>query len=390
MKKIIAAILVASVMLCVFAGGSKEEATVQESPVQIAIKEAASLGWDELLAKAKAEIGDKELVIYGTTSRVQENSFTEKTGIKIKTEQPDDTQIYEKMQAEVGNGIYGADVFVTTDSFNLVNLAFANGWAENYVPAVYSDKLAQGDKNPLVALYYGRLFIYNNGGKMNNYIKNVWQVTEPEFKGIEMKSPLLEKCSMNFLITLTSPEWQSKLADAYKSYYGKEWKSDGSFANISYEWIYKFIQNCSFINKDSTIAKDLAAGAKGSTGFFVFSKFRSVDYSNLSVAALEGVEGFGGMLYPIYSVISSNAKYPYAACLYINYLLSEDGFMNIFGKDMGAYSSNTSVSISEKAKSVGDQDLAYWLDKCVLEDSAYISSVYAQAYTKIAAWCAGK
>ncbi|MCR5732661.1 MAG: hypothetical protein K6G51_06970 [Sphaerochaetaceae bacterium] len=390
MKKLIAFVVVLSLMLSVFAGGSQEETTVQESPVQAAIKEASTLGWDDLLAKAKAEIGGNELVVYGTTSRVQEKTFTEKTGIKIKTEQPDDTQIYEKMQAEVGNGIYGADVFVTTDSFNLVNLAFANGWAENYIPATYSDKIAEGDKNPLVALYYGRLFIYNNGGEMSNYIKNIWQVTEPEFKGIEMKSPLLEKCSMNFLITLTSPAWQEKLAKAYKSYYGKEWVSDGTYTNISYEWIHKFIQNCSFINKDSTIAKDLAAGAKGSSGFFVFSKFRSVDYSKLSVAALEGVEGFGGMLYPIYSVVAANAKYPYAACLYINYLLSDDGFMNIFGKDMGAYSANTSIAISEKAKSVGDQDLAFWLDKCVLEDSAYISSVYAQAYTKIASWCAGK
>ncbi len=390
MKKIIALLIVSGIMLACFAEGSKEASPKQESPVQVALKEASGMSWDDLLSKAKAEIGDNELVIYGTTSRVKENTFTEKTGIKIRTEQPDDTQIYEKMQAEVGNGIYGADVFVTTDSFNLVNLAFANDWALNYVPKDYAANIAEGDKNPLVALYYGRLFIYNNGGEMKDYITNVWQVTEPEFKGIEMKSPLLEKCSMNFLITLTSPEWQKKLADAYRSYYGKDWVSDGTYTNISYEWIHKFIQNCSFINKDSTIAKDLAAGAKGATGFFVFSKFRSVDYSKLTVSAFENIEGFGGMLYPIYSVVAANSKYPYTACLYINYLLSEDGFMKIFGKDMGAYSANTKVAISEKAKSVGDQDLSFWLDKCVLEDSRYISSVYAQAYTRIAAWCAGK
>lgn len=390
MKKLIALMIVFCIVFSAFAEGSKESSGNAESPVEIAIREASSLSWDELLEKARAEIGDKELVIYGTTSRVQENTFTEKTGIKVKTEQPDDTQIYEKMQAEAGNGIYGADVYVTTDSFNLVNLALANKWALNYVPKDYAGNIAEGDKDPLVALYYGRLFIYNNGGELKNHISNVWQLTESEFKGIEMKSPLLEKCSMNFLITLTSPEWQKRLADSYRNYYGKEWKSDGNYANISYEWIHKFIQNCSFINKDSTIAKDLAAGAKGSSGFFVFSKFRSVDYSKLTVAAFEGVDGFAGMLYPIYSVVAGNAKYPYAACLYINYLLSEEGFMKIFGKDMGAYSSNTAVAISEKAKSVGDQDIAFWLDKCVLEDSRYITSVYAQAYTRIAAWCAGK
>ena len=389
MKKVLAILLVIGMAFTCFANAATE-APKGETGVQAAIKAAQSMTWDELLAKAKEEIGSNELVIYGTTSRVNEKTFTEKTGIAVRTDQPDDTQIYEKMEAEVGNGLYGADVYVTTDSFNLMNFAIANGYVENYVPSEYKASIAESDQNPLVGLYYGRLFIYNNGGNRSNYISNIWQVTEPEFKGIEMKSPLLEKCSMNFLITLTSPAWQEKLSTAYRSYYGKEWASDGSFANISYEWIYKFIQNCVFINKDSTIAKDLANGAEGSTGFFVYSKFRSVDYSKLTVAAFEGVEGFAGMLYPIYLQIAANAKYPYAACLYVNYLMSEAGFINVFGKDMGAYSANTSIAISEGAKSVGDQEIGFWLDCCVIEDSAYIPTVYAQAYTKIAQWCAGK
>ncbi len=389
MKKLIVLLLVAGVLFSCFAGGSKEAA--QDNAVKAAVKAAETMSWDELLQKAREEIGDNELVIYGTTSRVNEKSFTEATGIKIRAEQPDDTQIYEKMTAEVGNGLYGADVFVTTDSFNLMNLAFANGYVENYVPGEYKDLIADSDENPLVALYYARLFIYNNGkGSLTRAITNVWQLTEPEFKGIEMKSPLLEKCSMNFLITLTSPEWQAKLAQAYKSRYGKDWVNDGTYPNISYEWIHKYIQNCTFINKDSTIASDIAKGSKGATGFFVYSKFRSEDYSGMTVAAFDGVEGFAGMLYPIYSVVASNAKYPYAACLYINYLLSNNGFLKVFGKDMGAYSTNTSVAISDGAKAAGDREISFWLENCVIEDSAYIPTVYAQAFTKIAQWCAGK
>lgn len=389
MKKLIVLMLMAGIVFSCFAGGSSEKA--QDSGVQAAVKAAEKMTWDELLQKAKEEIGDNELVIYGTTSRVNEKTFTEKTGIKIKTDQPDDTQIYEKMQAEIGNGIYGADVFVTTDSFNLVNLAFANSWVVNYVPADAKQYIADSDQNPLVALYYDRLFIYNNGnGALKNYITNVWQVTEPAFKGIEMKSPLLEKCSMNFLITLTSPKWQAVLADAYKAYYGKDWVNDGSYTNISYEWIHKFIQNCAFINKDSTVAKDLANGNMGASGLFLFEKFRGVNHANLTVAANEGIEGFAGFLYPIYSVVASNAKYPYAACLYISYLMKEDGFRALFGKDMGAYSTNTSVKVAADALAIGDQEFSFWLENCVIEDPIYISSVYAQAYTKIAGWCAGK
>lgn len=63
--------------------------------VQKAIREAASLSSDQLLEKAKAEIGDNELHVYGTTSRVNEESFTEKTGIKLTASNPNDSQIYE-------------------------------------------------------------------------------------------------------------------------------------------------------------------------------------------------------------------------------------------------------------------------------------------------------
>ena len=387
MKKMLA-VLVAlmlslSMMLPVFASA--------ETDVQKVIAEAAGLSWDELLAKAKDEIGENELHIYGTTSRVNEETFTEKTGIKIVASNPNDSQIYELLENETGKGIYGPDVVLTQDSFMLVNNAIANGWLENYVPEAYKANILESDQNPLVCAYYTRLFFYNNGGQADMHrFTNVWQFTEPEYAGLEFKNPVDEKTSMNFLISLTSEKWQARLAEAYKSYYGKEYEASGEFANISYEWIYKFLMNCTFISKDSTIASDIAGGAPGSAGLFVFSKLRSVDATNISICAKEGIEGFGGLLYPIYIMIASNAKYPYASCLYVNYLMSEEGYQNVFGKDMGSYSANSATGISENAVSYGDEPLAFWQECCVVEDSAHVQSVYALAYTQIAQWCASK
>ena len=359
--------------------------------VQKAIQESASMSWDELLAKAQAEIGENELHIYGVTSRVNEETFTEKTGIKVVATNPNDSQIYELLENETGSGIYGADVVLTQDSFMLLNNAIANGWLENYVPEEYAANILDTDEYPLVCAYYGRLFFYNNGGEADKPVAtNVWQFTEPEFAGIEFKSPVDEKTSMNFLISLTSEKWQAKLADAYKSYYGTDYVSSGEFENISYEWIYKFLNNCTFIAKDSTIAEDIASGAAGSMGLFVYSKLRSVDASNIGICAKDGIEGFGGLLYPIYMMIASNAQYPYASCLYINYLLSEEGYNNVFGKDMGAYSSNSAIKVSDNARSYGDEALDYWQNCLVIEDPEHIQSVYAMAYTQIAQWCAAK
>ena len=362
-----------------------------ETDVQKAIAEAASMSWDDLLAKAKAEIGDNELHIYSNTSRVKEDTFTAKTGIKIATQNPNDSQVYEMLEQEVGNNVYGADVVLLQDCFMLTNFAIASGWLENYVPDEYKAVTLESDQNPMVVVYLNRLFFYNDGGnKEAKLFKNVWQFTEPEFKGTEFKNPMDEKSSMNFLISLTSEKWQARMAEAYKSYYGKDWVSTGEYANISYEWIAKFLKNCTFVSKDSTIASDVAGGAPGSAGLFVFSKLRSVDASNITVCANDGIEGFAGLMYPIYGQIAANAKYPYAACLYINYLLSEEGYNNIFGSQMGTYSVNSTIGIGENAKTYGDQPLSFWQDCLVFEDAEHVQNVYFEAFDQISQWCASK
>ena len=364
-----------------------------ETDVAKVIAEAQNMTWDELLAKAKEEIGDGELGIMSTTSRViNEQSFTELTGIKLaEGSNPNDSKIYELMEGEIGAGLYTADVILTQDSFMLVNKAVANGWVLNYVPKGLADIALESDLNPLVCTYNTRLFFYNNGGNkdMKPYT-NGWQLTEPEFAGMEFKNPVDEKTSMNCLITMTSEKYQAKLAEAYKSYYGKEWVSDGTYMNIAYEWIHKFIMNCTFINKDSTIASDVAAGAPGSSGLFVFSKLRSVDTANMAGCYNDGIEGFAGFLYPIYIQIAANAKYPYTACLFVNYCTSVNGYTNVWGKDMGSYSVNPEAPISENAISYGDQPLAYWQDCTIVEDPVHVQNVYAFAYTQIAMWCASK
>ena len=387
MKKaalIVAMILCMSFLLPVFASA--------ETEVQKAIAQAASMSWDELLAKAKEEIGDNELKIYSNTSRVNESTFTEKTGIKIaEPMNPNDSQIYEMLEQEVGNGVYGPDVVLLQDCFMLMNYAIAEGWLENYVPEAYKANMLESDQNPLVCVYLNRLFIYNDGGdKEVKRFKNVWQFTDPEFKGTEFKNPTTEKSSMNFLISLTSEKWQARLAEAYKSYYGKDWESTGEFKNISYEWIYKFLMNCTFVSKDSTIAADVANGAAGSAGLFVFSKLRSVDATNMRVCANDGIEGFAGLMYPIYSMVAANAKYPYTACLYINYLLSEEGYGKIFGSQMGTYSVNSSIGISDNARTYGDQPLSFWQDCLVFEDAEHVQNVYFEASDAISQWCAAK
>ena len=76
----------------------------------------------------------------------------------------------------------------------------------------------------------------------------------------------------------------------------------------------------------------------------MLSKLRSssVLTDNLTVAQYDAsengytVEPFSGFMYPMYAMISANATRPYTAMLFIEYLMTQEGFQP-WGKSIGAY-----------------------------------------------------
>ena len=82
-------------------------------------------------------------------------------------------------------------------------------------------------------------------------------------------------------------------------------------------------------------------------GVFVFSKLRKVadeDRPNLSVLQFENdVDCFSGFMYNIYATVCSDTDCPYTCALFINWLLSEEGFAGekSWNSSQGYYSPNT-------------------------------------------------
>ena len=62
-------------------------------------------------------------------------------------------------------------------------------------------------RNPAVVTFVNSLLIYNNTeGSVG--LKNVWELTEEKWKDkVFFKDPTNETVNINFLIMLTSPEW---------------------------------------------------------------------------------------------------------------------------------------------------------------------------------------
>lgn len=375
MKKLVALLLAALLML----SGSAALANVAD---EVALGEAMT--HEELLEKALTEEGS--FVVYGNTSRIATalEEFTALYGIAGEANNLKDAEIYIKLETEMSGGAKGADMVMIQDGASLKSQALEMGYLVNFVPASIKDSVGEEDLNPLVQQYINKVFIWNNLGDNAPAITNVWQLTEPQMKGnVIFKNPESEQVNMNFLVMLTSPEWSDKLAQAYESLYGTPIDLSG-YENAGYKWIAEFLSNCTFGNSDTTIAEDISQeSAQGKIGLFVLSKLRSssVYTDNLTVgqykATEEGtaIEPFSGFMYPMYAMVTSNASRPYTAMLFIEYLMTSEGFAP-WGKSIGAYSTNTQVVPNE-----GDLGIDVWKQTLVMEDPDYILDAYEDVYS---------
>lgn len=368
------------------------------SDVAKALKEAEKMTYEELLVKAKEEVGNNSISVYGNSSALNKAlvNFTTETGIKVVSNKLGDAALYEKLFYTIGGGKYAADMVLIQDGNKLQSQMLNPGYLLNYVPKDYKDVLAPDDLNPTAAVYLNKVFMYNNtdldstnadtaeAGKVKNYLTNVWQLagTSADAKHIpnlSFKYGSTENVNMNFLIMLTSPEWVTKLTAAYKSYYGKDYvKTNDKHINIGYKFIEEFLTNAMPHSSDGTATKNVAKGHSKSIVYANFNKLKDLkvkgvgkeDTANITTSAIEtnGVEGFSGFVYKMYSMIPKNAKYPYAGAALVNYILSKQGFEGAWGSNLGYYSTNPNIAIAE-----GDKELAWWKERTVIEDPIYVS-----------------
>ena len=383
MKKLVVITLVFA-LVCgfVFANGSTE---TKADTIESRIEKGQTLSDAELLELAKAETGD--FYAYGNSSRIANamKNFVAKYGAELGLTESNavgtkmnDADIYTNIAQEAtGGSDKVASVVMIQDGAQLVMYRSATDYFLNYIPGSLKGVIAEADQLPLVHQYINKLFIWNTLGDNVPVITNVWQLTEPALKDrIFFKNPTTEQVNNNFLIMCTSDAWAAKIAQAYKDYYGKDIEL-GSYKNAGYKWVAEVLANVNFsVSSDTKICNTVAsADSAGSMGLFVLSKTRDLDAalkSNLQVGAFTQaqINPFSGFMYPLYVQMTKAANRPYTAMLFINYLMTSEGFAPWGGAGteiLGAYSTNPAIGAAE-----GDQGIEFWKDCLVAEDAAYL------------------
>ncbi len=361
--RIVVLLLVTSLFITpmLFAGGKQEiepaKPLVEEKPMT----------HEELVAAAQQE---GKVVVYSVTSRIANaaKAFTEKYGIQVEATNLKDFELVEKISKEGSTGAVGADFVLCQDGGRVMGELINLEYLYNYVPPTMKDVIPVEFQNPLAFAFINKVFIFNNEKVKDYPFTNIWALTTPEWAGnFQFKNPFQEGVNANFLTMVTKPEIADEIAAAYKDYFGKE--IELTTPNAGYEWIKSILENKLILTTSDTKTAEYI-GIKGqnkshNAGLFVFSKLRYVDSKNLALQPIMDVAPFSGFYYPIYALMSSRAQNPNAAKLFIEYLLTEDGFTP-WSANMGTYSSNPAIPIQE-----GDYPMSTWVNILIKEDPTY-------------------
>lgn len=342
-----------------------------EANIDKEVEEGQKLTSAQLLEKAKEESGD--FVAYGNTSRITTamtnfiaSDYGKALGLSssnASAQKKTDSEIYSLLEAEEksANKSKNASMVLIQDSATLEQYRTQTTMLTNYIPNGMENYVDSKNRVPFAHQFINKLFMYNTAGETNLKFTNVWQLTDVKYKNnIFFKNPRDEQVNMNFLIMLTSEEWSNKLKTAYVAQFGAEATDVGQskdYENYGYKWIAEFISNCNFtISSDTTIAQKLSTTENtGKMGLFVLSKLRdsSVYGDNLAVSAwdkkneteYQKIDPFAGFMYSIYAQLATNGSRPYTAMLFINYLMTEEGFTP--WKSLGGYSSSSQIPVYE-------------------------------------------
>ncbi|MGH4037494.1 MAG: ABC transporter substrate-binding protein [Sphaerochaeta sp.] len=355
--------LIAFMGVPLFASGNKEEA----KSTSVTVEEQLPMTHEELVAAAKKE---GKVVVYSATSRIAAagEGFTAKYGIEVESTNLKDYELIEKVSKENSIGVKGADFVLAQDGGRVMGELINLGYLYSYVPEDLKNVIPEQYQSPLTFCIINKLFIFNNEDSTVEPFDNIWALTTPEWAGkFQFKHPFQESVNANFLTTITKPEIADKIAIAYKDYFKKDIVL--TTPNAGYEWIKALYENDLVVTTSDTKTAE-SVGIRGqheaeNAGLFVYNKLRYVDSKNLALQAMYNVEPFSGFYYPIYALMCSNAQNPAAAKLFIEYLLTEEGF-EPWSQDIGTYSPNPNISINEN-----DFPVSFWENILVDEDPAY-------------------
>jgi iron(III) transport system substrate-binding protein len=282
----------------------------------------------ELLPQAQKEA---KVTVYAFTSRigrVEEAFEAAYPGIDMVTFDMSSTEQIARIKSEAAAGVAGADVIYISDApVVLTDLASENLIA-NYVPPRVAGLVPDQFKSPLLAQRLStKVMMYNEEAHPEGSpVKNVWDLTKPEWKGrVIMVDPLQRG---DYLDLMTEFVLKSDdMAKAYEASFGKPIELGDDIENAGQQFITDLFAN-DLVLVGSTDDVNKAIGAKGQQnppiGFTSYSDRRDNEDEGWALQVANDIEPSNGIVFPAFLGLNPKAANPAAARLAVDFMMGDD------------------------------------------------------------------
>jgi iron(III) transport system substrate-binding protein len=260
---------------------------------------------------------------------------------EIELDAQDTDGIDTKMQAEQESGNIIGDVWYNSDGHILFGKFLPNQWMWWFVPRDVSIPELTPDYPFAIARHSVDVIGYNSAFYPDGCpITNIWQLTEPQYKGkVFMEDPVSDVSTMAKIATFVQNA--DTMAQAYQDFYGKAWTDDEqavtgesglAVEDAGYLWLKKLAQNGAVALDDGDMVDaafaglDLPEGEEPGFGFTGYSSYKDTLKGELNMTPCFGMEPVMGIFKTSFLGIANNAPHPNAAKLFIRFMLTADGF----------------------------------------------------------------
>lgn len=280
-----------------------------------------------LLQQARQE-GSVTVYSYSSRIAVVARTFEQRyPGIRVNWSDLDGSEILTKVMAEQRARNYLADVIFLIGVPELVHLLAPRGMVVNYVPPDLVPKIPRKYREPFLSHQLNfRVLYYNPEASPTPPVDNLWDLTQPEWKGrVLFPDPLKLPEFLAYLVMVTVRH--EEMARAYRAKYGELRLSPG-VENAGYEWIRRLLQNGVVIvsSPDAVVqAVGRAGQARPPVGISAWSLMRLKERNPaLQVDVALRVEPVAAVADRAVVAIPAFAPHPAAAKLFIRWLMGDD------------------------------------------------------------------
>lgn len=322
---------------------------------------AETFNLDALIEAAKAE---PSLTVFDSTGKIVKmaESFGAKYGIEAvgtKMKAPAQIEMFDR-ESRAAN--VQADVAINSDVAAVIGQLLPDGTVTSWSPPDLASKIPEDYQDPIVVVSSANIWTYNSEIYDACPVTNIWQLTEPEWKGkIAMQDPLRNSGLTNWFNQMDMHA-DADIAAAYEAQYGKPLETDAGSATKA--WIKALAANSPLLGKSDSNAAE-TVGAPGQTeafmGLMASAKYRDNNKKNYKLGLCAGIKPYLGFSSVNVGIIATGSDSPNAAKLFLHYVMTAEGIAPQ-AKD-GKMSSNSDVGLPEdEASGIGevwDQVQAY-------------------------------